>query len=148
MKRLLPLFTTLVFFGAGGTGASQALAASAPEPMHRVVFDLTSPQPATWTALMNNAENLQKRFGEAHTELEVVCHGPGLAFLLRSNKPAEARMASLAKRHMVFAACHNTMNAMQVTQDELFPFAKVVPSGVGELVLKQEAGWSYLKTVL
>jgi intracellular sulfur oxidation DsrE/DsrF family protein len=28
----------------------------------------------------------------------------------------------------------------------LVPIASTVPSGVGELVIKQENGWSYLKT--
>ena len=37
------------------------------------------------------------------------------------------------------------MRSRKVTTQDLFPFAAEVPSGIGEVVLKQEAGYSYLK---
>jgi intracellular sulfur oxidation DsrE/DsrF family protein len=37
------------------------------------------------------------------------------------------------------------MRARKVTTQDLFPFAVEVPSGLAEVVLKQEAGYSYLK---
>ncbi len=46
---------------------------------------------------------------------------------------------------IVLAACQNSMRAMRVTTEDLFPFAAQVDSGVAELVRKQEAGWSYIK---
>lgn len=145
MKRLLPLLAGMMVLAPALAGGP---AMAATEKMHRVVFDMTSPQPSVWTACLNNVQNLQKRFGAQNTELEVVCHGPGLAMLMKVNKPFEARMDAVAKSGVEFAACNNTMHASEVTKDELFPFVTVVPSGVGELVLKQEEGWAYLKTIL
>ena len=38
------------------------------------------------------------------------------------------------------------MNKYGITKEMLIPSAGSVPSGVAELVIKQEEGWSYLKT--
>lgn len=114
--------------------------------MHRVVFECSRSDHATWTAMLNNVQNLQKRFGEANTELEVVAHGPGIAFLLRTDTLEAHRIAMLHAQHVEFAACHNTMMAKHISPADLLPEATIVPSGVGELVLKQEAGWAYLKS--
>lgn len=37
------------------------------------------------------------------------------------------------------------MNKYNITKAMLLTEAKTVPSGVAELILKQEAGWGYLK---
>jgi intracellular sulfur oxidation DsrE/DsrF family protein len=38
------------------------------------------------------------------------------------------------------------MNKYGIRKDMLIPVVGSVPSGVAELVMKQEEGWSYLKT--
>ena len=47
---------------------------------------------------------------------------------------------------VIFNACENTMNKYGIRKDMLIPSVSSVPSGVAELVMKQEEGWSYLKT--
>jgi len=37
------------------------------------------------------------------------------------------------------------MRDRNLTDEDLFPFASTVDSGVAELVRKQEAGWAYVK---
>lgn len=112
---------------------------------HRVVFELSTDAPASWNALLNNLENLQAAFGPEVTELEVVAHGPGIAFMLAAEERA-GRMAALAERGVVFAACHNAIRSRHIDPARLWPFARIVPAGVAEVVLKQEAGWAYLKS--
>jgi hypothetical protein len=38
------------------------------------------------------------------------------------------------------------MNKYGIKKEMLIPTASSIPSGVAELVIKQEEGWSYLKT--
>lgn len=112
---------------------------------HRAVFELSSDNPASWNAVLNNLENVQQRFGASQTELELVAFGPGIGFMLKSNQALSERMAALSRRHVVFTACQNTMKARHISPSDLLPFVQLVPSGVAEIILKQEAGWAYLK---
>ena len=41
--------------------------------------------------------------------------------------------------------CANTLKARNLTKEALIPEAVAVPSGIGEVIMKQEEGWSYLK---
>jgi uncharacterized protein len=38
-----------------------------------------------------------------------------------------------------------TLEMSHAKKEEMFPFVEFVPSSSAEIVLKQEAGWSYLK---
>lgn len=42
---------------------------------HHIVVELTSDDPAAWSAMLNNVENAQQALGRAR--VEVVAHGPG-----------------------------------------------------------------------
>jgi intracellular sulfur oxidation DsrE/DsrF family protein len=55
-------------------------------------------------------------------------------------------MKQLADGGVIFAACRNTMKRKNVAPDQLLPLAGTVDSGVAEVVRKQEAGWSYIKS--
>ena len=114
-------------------------------PSHRIVMEVSSDNPAVWEAVLNNAENLRKALGEP-TAIEVVAHGGGLSMLLRTNAGQAERLQKLSSGGTVFAACENTMRKKNLTRDDLLPFATTVDSGVAEVVRKQEAGWSYVKS--
>lgn len=112
---------------------------------HRIVFEVTMEGPEQWTPALNNVENLRIALGAA-TEIEVVAHSKGLGMLIAKDNALVDRMKKLADAGVVFAACENTMKKKNVTQEQLLPFATTTDSGVAEVVRKQEAGWSYLKS--
>jgi len=116
-----------------------------PSPRHRILFDVSTGNAETWTRILNNVENAMRDLGTEETTIEVVAYGPGLGMLLAASAPDPERMERLSRGSVVFAACRNTMESRQLTPEALLGFAQVVPSGVAELVRKQEAGWSYLK---
>ena len=66
--------------------------------------------------------------------------------LLLTNAGQAERLQKLSARGIVFAACENTMPKKNVTRTDLLPFATTVDFGVAEVVRKQEAGWSYVKS--
>jgi len=138
----------VAFIGLGialmtARGVSQAQDKSA--KMHKIVFEVNVEGQETWGGILNNVENLQKAFGREHTQIEVVAHGKGLSLLLATNESLKDRLRSDAESGVVLAACENTMRRKNVKKEDLFPFATTVPSGVAEVVLKEEAGWSYIK---
>ena len=114
--------------------------------MHQVVFELTSDNQEYWQALLNNLENLQKALGKENAEIEVVTHGKGLVLLRNTNTGFKDRIQALAHTGLRFAACENTMRRQKVTREDLLQEAVTVDSGVAEVVRKQEAGWSYIKS--
>lgn len=114
--------------------------------LHSVVFEVTTEGTEQWQAILNNVENLQKAFGKGSTEIEVVAHGKGLGLLKKTNAELKDRIISLSRPTTRFVACENTMRRMQVKKEDLIPQAGTVDSGVAEVVRKQEAGWSYLKS--
>ena len=111
---------------------------------HRVVIEVNVPGEAAYRLVVNNVENLKKAFAPESVEVEIVCHGPGMDMLVKTNSLG-ARMGKLSAAGVLFAACSNSIRGRHIDIKHLFPFVKVVPSGVAEVVRKQEAGWSYLK---
>ena len=112
---------------------------------HKIVFEVTMEGSEQWTGVLNNVENLRKALGVA-TEIEVVAHSKGLGMLIAKDNALADRMKTLADEGVVFAACENSMKRKNVTKDQLVPFATTVDSGVAEVIRKQEAGWSYIKS--
>ena len=56
----------------------------------------------------------------------------------------QQRAGSLAAYGVAFHACGNTMKALQWTEKDLLPFAKVVPVGADDIMLLQEQGFAYI----
>ncbi|HVT13054.1 MAG TPA: DsrE family protein [Fimbriimonadaceae bacterium] len=131
--KLALLFASLLFLCGFGPGAS-----------HRVVIEVNVPGTNAYGLILNNVENLRKAMAPDPVEVEVVCHGPGIDMLRIGNGLAK-RMETLNKAGVVFAACANTIRGKHIDRKKLYSFVRVVPSGVAEVVRKQEAGWSYLK---
>jgi len=120
---------------------------SATTKPHRIVFEVTMEGVDQWTGVLNNVENLRVALG-ASTQIEVVAHSKGLGLLIAKDNALTDRMKQLADAGVVFQACENTMKKKNVTKDQLVPFAKTTDSGVAEVVRKQEARWSYIKSGL
>ena len=114
-------------------------------PPHRVVIEVNVSGTIPYGVVLNNATNLRKAFAPEPVKIEVVCHGAGLDLLLRRRNPLAPRVSALANAGVAFAACGNTVRGRHLSKASLLPFVKVVPSGVAEVVRRQEQGWSYLK---
>ena len=113
--------------------------------MHQVVMQLNTADTAVWSSTLGNIRNFQKIWPGKVT-IEVVVHGKALNFLVTDKSHLVSEIEAMIKLGVVFNACENTMNKYGIRKDMLIPSANSVPSGVAELVMKQEEGWSYLKT--
>lgn len=120
---------------------------NASEKVHHVVMQLNTADTAAWSSVLGNIKNFQKIW-PGKVEIEVVVHGKALNFLVASKSHLVEDIETLSKKGVQFSACENTMNKYGITKAMLLSTAKTVPSGVAELILKQEAGWGYLKAGL
>ena len=111
---------------------------------HRVVIQFSSPDTLAWVGLMKNIEHLKTGWGDS-VQVEVVVHGPGIDLLVTAKTTQQKNIAAFKKMGVVFVACENTLRGRNIPKDAIIPEAGFVPMGVGELILKQEQGWSYLK---
>lgn len=114
---------------------------------HRVVMQLNTADTAAWSSVIGNIRNFQKIW-PGKVAIEVVVHGKALNFLVASKTHLAADIELMTKKGVKFNACENTMQKYSIDKSMLLPFAGTVPSGVAELILKQEAGWGYLKAGL
>jgi intracellular sulfur oxidation DsrE/DsrF family protein len=123
---------------------SPPLSIAADKKPHNVVIHVTDSDPAKWNQALNNSANLQKAMGRDKVNVEIVVNGPGLD-MMKFDSIVAGRMAEAIGNGVELMACGATMKAANVTEKDLHNGVKVVPGGVVEIMLKQEAGWTYLK---
>ncbi len=116
----------------------------AQNPIHKVVVQLNTSDTLVWHGALKNISNLQSALG-ANTLIELVAHGSGISILLEGKTTQKAKIAELASSEVLSMACENTIRERKIDRSTLLQQSGTVPSGVAEVVLKQEAGWAYLK---
>lgn len=137
---------TLLLFAFGMLCCSATVVAqnTTPTTTHKVVVQLNSADTAAWGGVIGNIKNLSKIWPD-QLQIEVVVHGRALDFLVASKSHLVNDVEQLSKKGIMFSACENTMGKYGITKQMLIPAVFTVPSGVGEVILKQEQGWSYLR---
>ena len=112
--------------------------------LHKVIFQMSTGDAEEQKGLINNLESLKNGFGDKIL-IEVVAHGPGITFLMKDKSVVAEGIAKMIKEGVIFVACENTMRKKNITKDQLLENIGTVPMGIGEIILKQEQGWSYIK---
>lgn len=145
IKKIIAAFAVVFMFAAPSLAQEEQV-------VHRIAFHVDENDPKLMNLTLNNVQNVTAYFesiGEA-VEIQVVAYGPGLNMFRADTSPVADRIAvlSLEIEGLTFAACGNTMRKMSEKSGEpieLLDEAIVVQSGVVQLVLLQEAGWSYIR---
>jgi intracellular sulfur oxidation DsrE/DsrF family protein len=114
-----------------------------PKP-YKVVFDLTSPDPANQQSVLRWIKEISEV--NPGTEMEVVMYGRGLDLVVAAKTPLQRDVeAALATPHTSFRVCAIAMRSQKLEPNQLLPGVGIVPDGIGEIVAKQRAGWGYIK---
>ncbi|HER26865.1 MAG TPA: hypothetical protein ENI69_07125 [Rhodospirillales bacterium] len=123
------------------------------DKVHKIVFHVDENDPKRMNLVLNNAANVDAYFkakGE-ETLIEIVTYGPGLNMLIAGKHPkVQKRISSFEQNfdNISFKACGNTMKKFAKKTGKpviLISQAEIVPSGVVQLILRQEQGWSYIR---
>lgn len=118
------------------------------DSIHHVVFQCNKAEDGYFGSILFAAGELIRKYGD-DVEIVVACFGPGLHLLgKKPGRPVaeehQQRAASLAAYGVAFHACGNTMKSLKWGEEDLLPFAKVVPIGSEDLMLLQQRGFAYI----
>ena len=133
MKKIL--FSTLILVCVSISASAQS---------HKVVVQINTSDTLVWQGALKNISNLQTALGPS-TQIELVAHGAGISILVDGKTTQKAKIAELAAMGVKFVACENTIRERKIDKATILPQSGFVPSGVSEVIIKQEEGWAYLK---
>jgi intracellular sulfur oxidation DsrE/DsrF family protein len=132
----------LVFVAS--TSAVAQLPTPAAAPASKVVLQVSDNDPGKWNLALNNAKNIQADLGAANVAIEIVAYGPGIN-MLKMDSAVGGRVDQALSDGVKVVACENTMRNAKLTKGDMLNKVGYVPSGVVELMQKQQQGWSYLR---
>jgi intracellular sulfur oxidation DsrE/DsrF family protein len=139
-SKILSLLLVAMTFAVGTLKAQEKV----DEKTHKIVFQLTTSDTLSHKALMKQLKNIKSV--SPKTEIEVVCHGPGLE-MLQTNKTTVFKGIQEAKLNGVnFQACEFSLKERKVEKSLIISEAGFVPAGIIYIVEKQEQGYSYIKS--
>ena len=87
--------------------------------MFRVIFHID--EKAKIELGLRNITNLLIDLGEENLEVELVANSEAIVMLVKANNENAAKIADLAAKGVKFAACANSMNAFNLSKEDLLP---------------------------
>ena len=121
--------------------AARYAGAPATKGHYRAVYQLDSSDPKLINQTLHNMKNaLEDPRLKGKLELELVVFSGGTV-VFRKDQPYEADVLYLQQAGVVLAQCQNSMKAYKLTKDDMLPYISVVPTGNGELIIRQAKGW-------
>lgn len=140
------------FFGLLGTTAlavalAPIIASAQAKPQaskNRIVFQVSDGDPMKWGLALSNMRNVQVELGDDEVDVELVAYGPGIG-MLKGDSPMAKRISEALKSGVKVVACENTMKGQKLVYTDMLPDIGYVPSGVVELMRKQQQGYAYVR---
>lgn len=114
---------------------------------HKVVLQISDPNPFKQTLVLNVANNLLKHYGVGEVDLEIVAFGPGLRLMMEGNVNTK-RMQALMDTGVRFSGCANTLSNFTKKlghRPNLVDGVTVVPAGAARILQLNAAGYQILK---
>lgn len=145
---------SMVCLSMASVALAQAAKPHSSSKAHRLLIHVDQNDPAVMNLALNNATNVIEYYhakGE-DVSVDIVAYGPGLHMLRADTSPVQDRIKQLKgiafPSKVQFSACANTKENMEKKEGHsvaVLPDATIVPSGVVQLMEKQEEGWSYVR---
>lgn len=110
---------------------------------NKIVFQVVTQDTVAHKSLMKQINNI--RSVAPNTEIEVVCHGPGLYMLVKDRCTVQEQIKTHTAKGVSFVACEFSLKERNVKKEDIVLEANFVRSGALEIATKQKKGWSYLK---
>lgn len=147
MKRLQALFIVVLCFTSVGVFAQQKTdtvfePAKAYKKHYNALYILDEAEDKKVRGILRNINNVlndPRLKGKLH--IEVIAFADGVEMYKKANNYKEL-LTALKDKGVVFAQCSTTMEDRHIAKDELFDFVNYVPSGNGEIILRQYEGWA------
>ena len=151
-KQQLPRFSGLILCALGllGLGTAQAgefHGAQATKSHYGAIFHLDSGGDKAIKKTLNNIENLlhDPRL-KGKIQVELLANSKGYDVYVKNNG-FKKKLEHLRKEGVILAQCSNTLHELHIDRKDLYPFISLVPSGVGEITIRESQGWAYIHPV-
>ncbi|HEY8908791.1 MAG TPA: DsrE family protein [Desulfosporosinus sp.] len=94
--------------------------------------------------ILDYISNLITDIGVENLEIEMVANGDAVKVFEKSKSEFGRVLQELAEKEVVFCACAIALRNLGIRRKELLFFVTIVSSGIGEIINKKAAGWSYI----
>lgn len=130
--------------GLGTANAGEFHGAAATKAHYGAIFQIDAGGNKAIKKTLNNIENLlhDKRL-EGKVTVELIANSRGFDVYVKGNG-FEKKLRHLQKEGVILAQCANTLRELHIDRHDLYPFIHVVPSGVGEITIREAEGWAYI----
>ena len=124
------------------TPAAEFTGAVANQATYKVVYQIDSSDPKLIGMTLRNMENaLADPRLKGKLTVELVAFSGGTTVFLK-DQPYYDSLLKLQQQGVLMAQCLNSMHGLHLTKEQLWPFVSYVPSGNGELIIRQAQGWA------
>lgn len=141
---ILLAFTTIFLINKAQCQSVQKTFAGAIATLnhYKALYMLNSKDSKKITGTLRNINNaLEDPRLKGKLEVELIAFGDGVAVYDKSG-PFEETLKALQAKGVLLAQCENTVNERHIDKNSLFPFISYVPSGNGEIIIRQSQGWA------
>jgi intracellular sulfur oxidation DsrE/DsrF family protein len=109
---------------------------------YKALYYLDEADPKKIKGTLRNIDNaLEDERLKGKLEVELIAFSDGVAVYDKSG-PYEAALLALQKKGVILAQCSNTVRERHIDKSTLFSFISYVPSGNGEIIIRQAEGWA------
>lgn len=150
MKHIIPgiLFALLAFLTVPCLAQTASLptfkGAEATLKHYRAVYVLNEAEEKKIKATLRNIRNaLEDPRLQGKLEVELVVFGSGVAVYEKSG-PFGHELKDLQSKGVLLTMCSNTIKERGIDKSTLFPFVSYVPTGNGEIIIRQQQGWAVI----
>lgn len=147
MKKLQALLITVLCFASFSVSAQQKTEtvfepAKAYKEQYNALYVLNEADDKKIRGILRNINNvLNDPRLEGKLHIEVIAFSDGVEMYKKDNSYQEL-LTALKEKGVEFAQCSKTMEERKIDKTELFDFVHYVPTGNGEIILRQYEGWA------
>ncbi len=129
---------------AAAGGSDDFHGAAATKAHYGVIFQLDSGGNAAIKKTLNNIENIlhDPRLAKK-LKVELIANSHGFDVYVKNNG-FEEKLRHLQQQGVILAQCNNTLKELKIDRNDLYPFISIVPSGMGEIAIREAEGWAYI----
>lgn len=109
---------------------------------YKALYILNSGDEKKMTGTLRNMKNaLEDPRLKGKLDLELIVFGDGVA-VYDKNGSFEKTLRELQARGVILAQCENTLRERHIDKSSLYDFISFVPSGNGEIIIREYQGWA------
>lgn len=119
--------------------------ATAKQKQYHAIYQMDTNDPKIIEKTFRNISNsLNDPRLSGKIKIELIAFSGGTDAYMKGSK-YEDDLKALVQKGVIVAQCNNTLKERKISRDQLYDFIAIVPTGNGELILRQAEGWAVVK---